>query len=121
MNKNIEKIVGDNLLNEHTIEDIENVLKSNDSVMLYFSGEYCNVCKSLKPKIQSAFTTNLPKIKQIYINIEENPKIASKYGIFSVPSICVYFEAKEFSRKARLISVDGLIQDLARPYNLFFK
>jgi thioredoxin-like negative regulator of GroEL len=88
--------------------------------MVYFSGKNCNVCKVLQPKIKKAFNKEYPKIKDIYIDAEENQEIAIEFGVFSVPTIIVFFDKKEFARKSRNLSVDGFIQELKRPYNLFF-
>ncbi|PIF04907.1 MAG: thiol reductase thioredoxin [Arcobacter sp.] len=103
-----------------TIEKIEQEIKTNGAVLLYFSGENCGVCKALRPKIESAFTVNFPKIKQIFINANEYPKIAAHFSIFTVPSILIYFDTKEIKRESRHISVSQLVQSIKRPYELFF-
>ena len=61
-----------------------------------------------------------PRIKQIYISAEEYKTTAIEYGVFSMPTIIVYFDGKEFARKSRNLSVAGFIQELKRPYGLFF-
>ena len=103
-----------------TIEGIEKEIHSNDAVMLYFSGINCGVCTALKPKIQSSFEMYFPKIKQIFISASDYPKIAAHFGIFTIPSVLVYFDTKETRRESRHISVDQLIQSTKRPYELFF-
>lgn len=102
------------------INDIKKEIQSNDAVMIYFSGENCGVCKALKPKIQSSFEINFPKIKQIFISANNYPQIAAHFSIFTIPSILVYFDKKETKRESRHISVDQLIQSTKRPYELFF-
>ena len=102
------------------IEDLQQEIKNNDAVMIYFSGEHCGVCKVLEPKIKEAFSLSFPKIKQIYINAEEHKLTAIEYGVFSMPTIIVYFDGKEFARKSRNLSVAGFAQEIKRPYGLFF-
>ncbi len=102
------------------IEDINKCIKKNDAMMIYFSGEFCAVCKVLQPKIQEAFTQELPKIKQYYISADDYKQTAIELGVFSVPTIIVYFDSKEFARKSRNLSVDGFIYELQRPYDLYF-
>jgi thioredoxin-like negative regulator of GroEL len=104
-----------------TIEQLNEQIKSNDALLVYFSGTTCGVCKVLKPKITKAFNENYPKIKQIEINIDENIQLARQFNIYSMPSILVYFDGKEFARKERNISVDGFISEISRPYGLFFE
>ena len=102
------------------IEELKQTIKNNDAVMIYFSGENCGVCKVLEPKIKDAFTLSFPKIKQIYINAEKYKTTAIEYGVFSMPTIIVYFDGKEFARKSRNLSVAVFIEELKRPYGLFF-
>ena len=103
-----------------TLEELQNKISTTQSLFLYFSGEGCGVCQVLQPKIKNAFDINFPKIEQLYINAQENPKISAHFGVFSLPTIFVYFDGKEFLNKSRLISVDETISSIARPYNLFF-
>jgi len=102
------------------IEELQQEIENNDAVMIYFSGKNCGVCKVLEPKIKEAFTLSFPKIKQIYICAEQYKITAIEYGVFSVPTIIVYFDKKEFARKSRNLSVAGFVQELKRPYGLFF-
>jgi len=102
------------------IEDIEQFIKSNDAVLLYFSGENCSVCKALQPKIKSSFELHFPKIKQQFISASAHPIIAAHFNIFSIPSVLIYFDGKETKRESRYISVDELLQKVKRPYTLFF-
>ena len=102
------------------IEEIEEFIKSNDAVLLYFSGENCAVCKALIPKIESSFKLHFPKIKQKLISASDYPAIAAHFSIFTIPSILIYFEGKETRRESRHISVEELIKSTQRPYELFF-
>lgn len=102
------------------IEKLKQKIKNNDAVVIYFSGENCGVCKVLEPKIKEAFSIEFPKIKQIYINADKYKTTAIEYGVFSMPTIIVFFDGKEFAKKSRNLSVDGFIQELKRPYGLFF-
>ena len=102
------------------IEDIEKEIQSYDAVMIYFSGENCGVCTALKPKIQSSFEIHFPKIKQIFISASKYPQIAAHFGVFTIPSLLIYFDKKETKRESRHISVSQLIQSTRRPYELFF-
>ena len=102
------------------IEELTDTINSNDAVMVYFSGEFCGVCKVLQPKIKDAFALSFPKIKQIYIDADQFKQTAIEYGVFTVPTIIVFFDKKEFARKSRNLSVQGFVTELQRPYNLFF-
>ena len=102
------------------IEELKQIINNNDAVMVYFSGEFCGVCKVLQPKIKDAFQKSFPKIKQVYISADEYKQTAIEFGVFAVPTIIVYFDGKEHQRKSRNLSVVGFVEELQRPYGLFF-
>jgi thioredoxin-like negative regulator of GroEL len=103
-----------------SIEAFEQILKENTGVLAYFSHEQCNVCKTLKPKLSEVFKEQFPKIKQVYIDVENHPEISAQHSIFTVPVIIVYFEGKETYRKARNVGVEELVELVLRPYGLMY-
>lgn len=102
------------------IEELKQTIQNEDAVMVYFSGEFCGVCKVLQPKIKEAFEKEFPKIKQVYISADEYKQTAIEFGVFAVPTIIVYLDGKEFAKKSRNLSVSGFVDELQRPYGLFF-
>ena len=102
------------------IQDITKEIEQNDAILIYFSAKNCAVCEVLQPKIESTFKKNFPKIKQLTIQSDQYPKIASHFHIFSAPSVLIFFDKKESKRESRHISVDELIQSTKRTYDLFF-
>jgi len=102
------------------IEEIKKEINNNNSIMLYFSGKNCGVCTALKPKIQAAFQKHFPKTKQVFISADKYPQIAAHFNIFTIPSVLVFFDAKETKRESRHISVEKLIESNQRHYKMFF-
>lgn len=60
------------------LEELQNNIKSEVGILLYFSGENCSVCHALRPKFQEVFDTHFPLVKQIYIDAHENPEISAQ-------------------------------------------
>lgn len=100
------------------LEELENTIKEEMGVLLYFSGEHCNVCHALRPKFKELFSSKFPKIKQIFLDAEENRDIASAYQVLSLPTILVFLEGREFVREGRRVSLHQLEENLSRPYNI---
>lgn len=95
-------------------------LVKDRAVLLYFTSPDCNVCKSLKPKVEELIRCKFPLIKMKDINVQEYPETAGMFGIFTVPVVLVYFEGKEFLRKVRNMGIHELEKELSRPYSIFF-
>lgn len=100
--------------------ELDEFIQANDAVAVYFSTEYCNVCKVLKPKIIEFLEENFPKIIFKYVDIEKSRETAGKYSIFAVPTIVFYFNGQETFRKSRNFSLSELYQAVGRPYSLLF-
>ena len=100
------------------LEDLKNVIRTEVGVLLYFSGENCNVCHSLRPKFKNLFDDKFGNIKQIYLDTHKNPEISANYGVFSVPTMLVFLDGREFVREGRSVSIYKLEENLQRPYNM---
>jgi len=100
------------------LEELKNTIRQEVGVLLYFSGEKCNVCHALRPKFKELFDEQFPAIKQIYLDAHENLEISSHFGVFSVPTMMVFLDGKEFIREARSVSLVQLEQKLIRPYSM---
>ena len=103
------------------MDSIISSIKAKPAVLVYFSGEGCGVCKALQPKIKEAFSTNFPKIEQIYLDVKQYNKVAVEFNVFSIPTILIFLDGKEFLREGRNCSIDLMIQKINRPYNMFFE
>ncbi len=104
----------------YTPDQIKDAIHHQAS-LLYFSSLSCNVCKVLKPKVAEMITKDFPEIRLYYIDIELSPALSGQYSIFSIPSILIFFDGKEFFRKSRNISLADLKKEIERPYYLLFE
>ncbi len=98
------------------LSELKQKISNDKAVLVYFSSLDCIVCDVIKSKIEISLNTNFPNIKQIYINSNTSKEITSNYGIFSFPTILVFFEGNEFFRFSRNLSINEFIQDIKRPY-----
>lgn len=104
-----------------SIENFIDTIENNQACLIYFSHDNCNVCKVLKPKIQKLLEADFPNMNMFYSDTVENPEIAAQNSIFTVPTILVFFDGKEFLRKSRNIGTVELQRDIERPYSLLFE
>lgn len=107
----------EDILNKNQFDEFIN---SNEAVLLYFSTPQCNVCKVLKPKLAELINSEFPNIKMGYVNSEALPEIAAQQRIFTVPTIIVLLDGKEFIRKSRNISLSEFQSEITRPYSMYF-
>ena len=102
----------------NTIENIQLSIKENLAVMVYFSAPTCNVCHALKPKLLEALDTNFKEFKVESVDISVEEEIAPHFEVFAIPTVLVFLDGKEFLRKSRHMSVDEVIREIKRPYEI---
>lgn len=100
------------------IEDIKKIIEENLAVMLYFSAPTCNVCHVLKPKLAEAIESNFKEFKIVSIDTSEKQEIAAHFGVFTIPTVLVFLDGREFLRKSRHMSVDEVVREIKRPYEI---
>lgn len=102
-----------------TNKEVEDKISKGNPILIYFSGENCSVCKVLKPKVEEEISKNFPNMELFEIKVDRYKEIASNFSVFSIPTILVFFDSKEFFRKSRNLSVSLFVEELKRPYRLF--
>jgi thioredoxin 1 len=101
-----------------TIEEIENIIKNNLAVMVYFSAPTCNVCHALKPKLLEAIDANFKEFEIVSVDVSVSQDIAAHFSVFAIPTVLIFLDGREFLRKSRHMSVDEVIREIARPYEI---
>jgi len=101
-----------------SLEKLESMIENELGVLVYFSTPTCNVCHALKPKIKEEFEKNFPKIKQVFVDTSLLPEVGAKFNVFSVPTILLFLDRKEFAREGRNISVANFIDRVKRVYEI---
>ena len=66
------------------------VLKSSIPVVVDFWAEWCGPCRAVAPILEEISNEYGTKIKIVKLNTDEEPSIAMKYGISSIPTMNVF-------------------------------
>ena len=76
----------------------EEVLDSDKKVLVDFWAPWCGPCRMVSPIVDEIAEEN-SAIKVAKINIDEQPQLASQYGVMSIPTLMV-FENGDIADKA---------------------
>ncbi|MET0782785.1 MAG: thioredoxin [Leifsonia flava] len=66
------------------------VLKSETTVLVDFWAEWCGPCRAVSPILDQIASEHSDKIDIVKVNVDENPQLAMKYQITSIPAFKVY-------------------------------
>lgn len=70
------------------------VLESDLPVLVDYWATWCAPCKMIAPILEELVKDYEARIKIGKLNVEENPRIASLYGIMSVPTLMFFKNGK---------------------------
>lgn len=69
-----------------------NVMKAPELVMVDFWAVWCGPCQMVAPIVEELATDYAGKVRVLKLNTDENPEIAGRYQVMSIPTI-IFFKA----------------------------
>ena len=75
------------------------VLKSTAPVVVDFWAEWCGPCRMIAPALEEIAGALGDKVKIVKLNVDENPAVAAKYGIMSIPTLMLFKNGEIASRQ----------------------
>ena len=95
------------------IKEIEQVLKDNRLCLFFIKAPDCGVCNVMLDKVER-LADRYPLMFSFYTDIREEPLIASRFLVFSGPTVLLMMKGKEVYRGSGFINLEELEQIINR-------
>jgi thioredoxin 1 len=81
-----------------------------------FWAEWCAPCRAMAPQFERAARLR-PQYRFAKVNVDEQPALAARFGVYSIPTIAVVHDGELVGTAAGLVPAEALVQavdDVAR-------
>ena len=100
-------------VNETTFSD--EVLTSQEPVLVDFSAVWCGPCKQLDPIVEQLSKEWAGKIKVVKLDVDDSPNIAIQFQVMGVPTLMLFVGGKSKERIVGYQPKDRILSKL-NPY-----
>jgi thioredoxin 1 len=72
----------------------EEVLRSEQPVLVDFWAMWCGPCKAIAPVVDSVAAAYAGKLKVAKVNVDQNSSTPSRYGVRGIPALLFFKDGK---------------------------
>ena len=94
--------------------DFDTFVKRYDTVVVDAWAPWCGPCKRIEPIIKELATEYGGKVAFAKLNTDDNPSVAQRYGIMSIPTLLVFKQGQRVDQIVGLMPKEQLRSKIDR-------
>ncbi|HLC24322.1 MAG TPA: thioredoxin [Nitrosopumilaceae archaeon] len=83
------------------------VMESQLPVFVDFWAEWCGPCRMVGPVVEELAGEYSGKVNFVKVNVDESGEVASKYNIFSIPTLAIFTKGEIIAQQVGAASKDS--------------
>lgn len=95
-----------------TTESFDKEALGGGTVLVDFWASWCGPCQMFAPVVEQAAEA-VPSVKFGKVNIDEEPELASRYGVMTIPTLILFREGREAVRSVGVIPKEKILAMLS--------
>jgi thioredoxin 2 len=92
-----------------TVRFERQLAKSGVPLLIDFWAPWCGPCRAMAPDFERAAQALEPAVRLVKVNIDEEPALAARFQVRSIPTLALVFEGRELARAAGARSAAQLV------------
>jgi thioredoxin 1 len=93
------------------------IIETNDLVLVDFYADWCGPCKMMSPILQEVKATLQEAVKIIKINVDQHQDLASHFMVRGVPTMMLFKKGKMLWRQSGVLSSADLVKIITAQVN----
>ena len=95
-----------------TTAEFDAAVEAAPLAMVDFWASWCGPCKMLSPLVEALAEQYDGKVLVGKVNVDEEPDLAARFGVMSIPTVVFLKNGREFDRKVGVMPPDAFISVL---------
>lgn len=83
------------------------VMNSSHPVFVDFWAEWCGPCRMVSPVVEELANEFEGKVNFVKVNVDEANELASKYNVFSIPTLAIFNKGQIIAQQVGAASKDS--------------
>ena len=95
-----------------TEDTFESTITGETPVLIDFWAEWCAPCRAVAPILEEIAGENATRLRVVKLNVDENPDVAKRLSILSIPTLILFSNGEEKARIVGARAKEQLLRDI---------